>query len=164
MGRSQYPQSDMLSVLKSSPFRPAGAVVADRAEQRAVLVGILPGGIEIVVNERTGPRMQPGVLDLQLAQLLAPQRVKQQRGQDGTVALDRPADRPQLQHVVGSGPQQRRGGRPPPRPARPASPGSRIAGIRSCTRAMESAIIRHKSALSRRPPACLRNPPGVIRH
>ena len=87
----------------------AGAVVADRPEQRAVLVLAVPGGVEVIVDQRVGAGMQrqiprllalagdlqmrhapprvSEILDLQLAQLLAPQRVKQQGRQDGAVAL-----------------------------------------------------------------------------
>ena len=87
----------------------AGAVVADRAEQRAGIVLAVPGRIEIIVNERMGAGMQrqiarlaafaghlemrhafarvPEVPHLELAQLLAPQRVEQQRRQDRAVAL-----------------------------------------------------------------------------
>src|SRR5271165_154524 len=90
-------------------LKPAGAVVADRPEQRTVFIGAVSGGIEIIVDERVGARMQRQiprlaalagdlemrhalprvleVLDLELAQFLAPQRVEQQRGQDGAVAF-----------------------------------------------------------------------------
>ena len=69
----------------------------------------VPGRLEIFVNERVGAGMQrqiarlaafaghlemrhafarvPEVPDLELAQLVAPQRVKQQRREDGAVAL-----------------------------------------------------------------------------
>ena len=78
-------------------------------EQRAGLVEPLPGGVEIVVDQSVGAGMQrqiadlaalagdfqmrhafarvPEILHLQLAQLLAPQRMEQQRRQDGAVAL-----------------------------------------------------------------------------
>ena len=97
------------AVRRDRPFEPAGAVVADRPEQRAVFVGAVPGGGEVVVDERVGAGMQrqiarlaafaghlqmrhafprvPEVPHLELAQFLAPQRVEQQRGQDGAVAL-----------------------------------------------------------------------------
>ena len=91
------------------PREAAGAVVLERAEQRAVLILAVPGGVEVIVDQRVGAGVQrqiprffalagdlqvrhapprvSEVLDLQLAQLLAPQRVKQQRRQDGAVAL-----------------------------------------------------------------------------
>ena len=87
----------------------AGAVVAHRAEQRAVFIVAVPGGIEVIVNECLGAGMQwqiarlaafaghsemrhafarvLRVVHLQLAQLLSPQRMEQQRREDGTVAL-----------------------------------------------------------------------------
>ena len=87
----------------------AGAVVPDRPEQRAGLVDAVAGRLEVVVDQRVDPRMQrhitrlaalagdfqvrhalarmPGVADPKLAQLLTPQGVKQQRRQDGAVAL-----------------------------------------------------------------------------
>jgi hypothetical protein len=90
-------------------FQPPGAVVADRPEQRAGLVGAVAGGVEVVVDQSMGARMQrqiarlaalagdfqvwhafarvPKILHLQLAQLLATQHVEQQRRQDGAVAL-----------------------------------------------------------------------------
>jgi hypothetical protein len=36
----------------------AGAVVADRPEQRAVLVFAVPGGLKVVMDQRVGARMQ----------------------------------------------------------------------------------------------------------
>ena len=87
----------------------AGRVVAHRPEQRAMFIVAVSGGGEVIVNERLRAGMQRqitrlaafaghaemrhafarvlGVLDLQLAQLLAPQRMEQQRGQDGAVAF-----------------------------------------------------------------------------
>ena len=69
----------------------------------------MAGGLEVIVDQRVGARMQrqiprllalagdlqmrhapprvPEILDLELAQLLAPQRVKEQGRQDGAVAL-----------------------------------------------------------------------------
>ena len=44
----------------------AGAVVADRPEQRAVLVLAVAGGLEVVVDQRVGAGMQR-----QIARLLA---------------------------------------------------------------------------------------------
>src|SRR5271170_7286688 len=89
-------------------LQPPGAVVAHGAEQRAALVEPMPGGVEIVVDQPLGAWMQrqiaglaalaggfqvrdafarvPKILDLQLAQLIAPQRMEQQRRQDGAVA------------------------------------------------------------------------------
>jgi hypothetical protein len=76
-------------------LKAAGAVVADRAEPRTVFIGAVPGGIKIIVNERGGAGMQGQIarlaafagnsemrhafprvlkiLDLELAQFLAPQ-------------------------------------------------------------------------------------------
>ena len=104
------------AVRRDRLVEPAGAVVADRPEQRAVFVGAVAGGVEVIVDERVGAGMQrqiprlaafaghlemrhafarvPEVLDLELAQFLAPQRVEQQRGQDGAVALALDACRP----------------------------------------------------------------------
>jgi hypothetical protein len=94
-------------------LRANSAVVADRPEQRAVLVRAVAGGLKVFVNEGLGARMQRQIprltalsghleirhafprmlriLDLELAQLLAPQRVEQKGGEDCTVplALDR---------------------------------------------------------------------------
>jgi hypothetical protein len=39
-------------------FLPIRAVTADRTEQRTVFIGAVPGGVEIVVNERVGAGMQ----------------------------------------------------------------------------------------------------------
>ena len=97
------------AVRRDGAFGLSGAVVADGAEQRAVLVSAVSGGIEVLVDERVGAGMQRqiprlaalagdpemrhafprvlGILDLQLAQFLAPQCVEQQGGQDGAVAL-----------------------------------------------------------------------------
>ena len=103
------PHQPVNAVRRDRPFKPARAVVSDRPEQRAVLVEAVPGGVEIVVNQSVCARMQrqiarlaalagdfqmrhafarvPEILDLQLAQLLAAQRMEQQRGEDGAVAL-----------------------------------------------------------------------------
>ena len=97
------------AVRRDRAFGFAGAVVADRAEQRAGLVGLMTGGGDVVVNERIGAGMQrhiprlaalaghpkmrhalAGVLAIlhpQLAKLLAAQRVEQQRRENGAVAL-----------------------------------------------------------------------------
>ena len=93
-------------------FEPSGAVVADRPEQCAGLVETVPGGVEIVVDQTVRARVQRHVarltafaghlqvrhafarmakiLDLQLAQFFAPQRMEQQGREDGAVtpALD----------------------------------------------------------------------------
>ena len=80
-----------------------------RPEQRTVFIGAVPGGIEVIVDQRVRAGMQRqiprlaafagnsemrhafarvlNILHLQLAQFLAPQRVEQQRRQDGAVAL-----------------------------------------------------------------------------
>ena len=90
-------------------LEPSGAVVADRPKQRTVVVSAMTSGVEVIVDQPVGARMQrqishlvafaghaemrhaftrvPEILDLELAQFLAPQRVEQQRGQDGAVAL-----------------------------------------------------------------------------
>ena len=90
-------------------IEPAGAVVPDRAEQRAVLVRAVASGLEVIVDQPVGARMQrqipgflalagdlhvrnatprlPEVPDFQFAQLVAPQRVIEQRREDGAVAL-----------------------------------------------------------------------------
>src|SRR5208282_3779235 len=52
------PHQPVNAVRRDRPFEPAGAVVADRTEQRAAFIGPMTGGVEIVVNERVGPRMQ----------------------------------------------------------------------------------------------------------
>jgi hypothetical protein len=97
------------TICRDRIHEPSGAIITDRPEQRAILIGAVSGGVEVVVNERRGARMQRqipclaafarhfemrhafarmlGVLDLELAQFLAAQRVEQQRGQDGAVAL-----------------------------------------------------------------------------
>ena len=94
---------------RNRPFKLAGAVVADRTKQRAAFISAVPGGIEAIVDKPVGPRMQRQVaglsafaghlemrhafprvaeiLHLQLAQLLAPQRVEQEGGENGAVAL-----------------------------------------------------------------------------
>ena len=91
--------------LSSLPVR----VVANRPEQRAGIVLAVPGGFKIFMNERMGAGMQrqiarlaafaghlemrhafarvPEVPDLELAQFLAPQRMEQQRRENGAVAL-----------------------------------------------------------------------------
>ena len=85
------------SVRRDRAFKPAGAVVADWPEQRAALVEAMADGVEVIVDQSVGPRMQrqvarlaafaghfemrhafarvPKIPDLELAQLLAPQRV-----------------------------------------------------------------------------------------
>jgi hypothetical protein len=87
----------------------AGGVVLDRPEQRTVFVGAVPGGLKVIVDERGCAGMQrqipgfaalaghlevrhafafvPGILDLELAQFLAAQRVEQQRRQNGATRL-----------------------------------------------------------------------------
>ena len=95
------------------PFELSGTIVANRPEQRAAVIEAVPGGVEVIVDQsiRAGMQWQiarlaalagdfqmrhtfarmPEILHLQLAQLLAPQSVEQQRRQDGavTLALDR---------------------------------------------------------------------------
>jgi hypothetical protein len=89
---------------------PAGGVVLDRPEQRTVFIGAVPGGLKVIVNECVGAGMQrqiprlaalagdlemrhafgrvPGILDPELAQFLAPQRVEQQRRENnGAISL-----------------------------------------------------------------------------
>jgi hypothetical protein len=88
---------------------PARRVVADRAEQCAAVVLAVACGGEVFVNECMGAGMQrqiailaafarhlkvwhpfarvPEILDFELAELLAPQRVEQQRRENGAVAL-----------------------------------------------------------------------------
>ena len=73
------------------------------------IIGAVPSGLEVVGDEPVRPRMQrqparlaafarhfqmrhafarmPEILDLQLAQLVAPQRVEQQRREEGAIAL-----------------------------------------------------------------------------
>jgi hypothetical protein len=70
-------------------FQPPGAVVADRPEQRAGLVEGVAGGVDPCrrLSGAAAFARVPKILHLQLAQLLAPQRVEQQRRQDGAVAL-----------------------------------------------------------------------------
>src|ERR1700730_6215388 len=87
----------------------AGAVVLERTKEGAVLVPPTPGDLEVIMDQFVGARVQrqipgflalagdldvrhaaarlPEILDFQLAQLLAPQRVQEQRRQDGAVAL-----------------------------------------------------------------------------
>lgn len=88
------------AVRRDRAFLAAGAVVADRPEQRAAVVEAVAGRVEIVADEAVRPWMQrqitglaafaghvqmrnafagvAEVLHLQLAQFLAPQRVEQQ--------------------------------------------------------------------------------------
>ena len=90
-------------------LKPSGAVVAGRAKQRTIVVSAMSSGVEVIVDKHVGVRMQrqisrlvafarhaemrhalprmPEVLHFQLAQLVAPQGVEKQRGQDGSIAL-----------------------------------------------------------------------------
>src|SRR3954447_19379078 len=83
---------------RDRPVQLAGAIVAHRPEQRAGIVLAVPGRLEIFVNERMSAGMQrqithlaafaghdemrhafasmPEISDLELAQLVAPQRVE----------------------------------------------------------------------------------------
>src|SRR5271167_2785173 len=85
------------AVWRDRLIKPAGGVVADRPEQRAAVVAAVPGRVEIFVNEGVRAWMQRQIavlaafagyfqmrhafarvleiLDLELAQFLAPQRV-----------------------------------------------------------------------------------------
>jgi hypothetical protein len=88
---------------------PAGRVVAKGPEQRAGVVGPVAGRIKVVIDEAVDARMQrqiarlaafarhfemrdafanvAEILDLKLAQFLPSQRVKEQGGENGAVAL-----------------------------------------------------------------------------
>jgi hypothetical protein len=82
------------AVGRQRPVEMAGAVVLERPEQRAVLVLAMPSGVQVIVDQLVGARVQrqiagllalagnlqvrhtpprvPEILDLQLAQFLAP--------------------------------------------------------------------------------------------
>ena len=90
-------------------FEPAGAVVADRPEEGAIVVAAVPDRLEVVVDQVVGAGMQRQVpdlfalaadpqvrdaaprvlevLDRELAQLVAAQRVEEQGREDRAVAL-----------------------------------------------------------------------------
>ena len=93
------PHQSLNAIGRDRRVEPPGGVVLYRPEQRAALIGAVAGRVEIIVNERVGAGMQrqisglaalagylqmrhafarvPEILDLELAQLLAPQRVEQ---------------------------------------------------------------------------------------
>ena len=101
------PHQAIYAVRGDRVLHSAGAVVADG--RNSAPVAAVPGDVEIVVDQSMSARMQrqiaglaalagdfqvrhafarvPKILHLQLAQLLAPQRMEQQRRQDGAVAL-----------------------------------------------------------------------------
>ena len=92
------PHQPINTVAGDCLLKPSGAVVADCAEQRTAFIGAVPGGIKVIVDQRVGARMQRQiprlaalagdfemrhafprmleVLDLELAQFLAPQRME----------------------------------------------------------------------------------------
>ena len=97
------------TVRRDRLVEPTGGVVANRPEQRAAIVLAVSGGFKIFMNERMSAGMQrhiaglaafaghlemrhafaclPEIPNLELAQLVTPQRVEQQRRQDCAVAL-----------------------------------------------------------------------------
>jgi hypothetical protein len=52
------PRQPINPVTSDRPFKPPGAVVADRPEQRTVFIGAVPGSIEVIMNQGVGARMQ----------------------------------------------------------------------------------------------------------
>ncbi len=52
------PHQSVNAVRRDRLFKPAGAVVADRTEQRAAFVHAVTGGVQVIVNERVGAGMQ----------------------------------------------------------------------------------------------------------
>jgi hypothetical protein len=64
-------------VRRERPVELAGAVVADRAEQRAIVVRAVPGGLDVIVNELVACQME-----LHIAHLVALSRTNETSGFD----------------------------------------------------------------------------------
>ncbi len=52
------PHQPVNSVRRDRSFKLAGAIVADRTEQRAAFISAVTGRVEVVVDKPVGPRMQ----------------------------------------------------------------------------------------------------------
>ena len=110
LGDEQAPHQPIDTIWRDrSVERAPRGVVLQRPEQRAVVIGAMTGGIEVIIDQAIRAGMQreiaglaafarhfqmrhafacvPEVLHLQLAQLLAPQGMEQQRREDGPIAF-----------------------------------------------------------------------------